>query len=162
MAEDEHFQFCTDRYGFKCGPAQIPENSIISDTNCLSAAEKGPFDLRELSDPDDSAAISDSVSSEWSCSTGQSGKLRNPEEKAQIQLSNRFDCLEDEECPERSYKNSGLNDRESIFSSRGSRYRGPPKTFRTKINSTNSITSKTSPNPDLLAVNGTVEHKSLV
>ncbi len=87
------------------GLNKFPENSIISFANGTSAAGKGPFDQRELSDLDNSASSFDSGSSEWYNPRGQSKKLRNPEKKDQIQLSNRFDVLEDEECPESSYKN---------------------------------------------------------
>ncbi len=131
------------------GPFKIPENSINSVTNCSLAAGKGPLVH--------SASSSDSGSSERYNSKGQSKKLRNPEKIDQIQLSNRFDCLENEGCPEISNKNTSSSDRESTNVQRG-RPRGSPKTFNTKINST---TSKISPKPVLSSVNGTVEHKSL-
>ncbi len=106
------------------------------------------------------ASSSDSGSPEWYNSTGQSKKRREPEKKDQIQLSNRFDCLEDEQCPESSCKNSDLNDRESIVCSRGGGNRRSPKTWNKKIDSNDSKSPKISPNPELPSVKGTVEHKS--
>ncbi len=79
---------------------------------------------------DDSASISDSVSSGCFYSIGQSRKIRYPDSKAPIRLSNRFKCLENAERSENSYKNSGIGDRKSSGSSREGWRRGSPKAFK--------------------------------
>ncbi len=137
---------------------KISENSIIpDDTNCRSATENGPFDIRETSDLDKSASTSDSGSTEFSYTKGQSSKLRNPEKKSPIQLSNRFDCLEDEKCSESTHGGSGSSDCESSVSSRERLHRGSPKTFKRE---TNSIASKISPKSELFSFTDAVEHRS--
>ncbi len=140
---------------FNMGLYKISKNSITSVTNCSSTAGKDLSDQREFIDTDNSASSSDSGSPECYNSTGQSKKRRDPEKIDQIQLSNRFDCLENEECPEIPNKFSS-KDRDSTVTVRRGRRRGPPKTFKTKTNSTKS---KISPKPDLSSANGTVEHK---
>ncbi len=145
---------------FNVGLYKISGNSINSDTNCLTAVGKGPPDQREFSDEDNSASSSDLGSQEFFSTTGQSKNRRYPEKKDPIQLSNRFDCLENKECPETSNKNS-MGDRELSVNVRGVRHRGSPKSVKTKTKTkTNSKTSKISPKPDLSSTNGTVKRKS--
>ncbi len=135
---------------------KISENSINSDTDCLTAAGKGPPDQRKFSDEVNSASSSDLGSQEFFSTSGQSKNRRYHEKKDPIQLSNRFDCLENKECPETSNKIS-MGDRELSVNVRGGRHRGSPKSVKTK---TNSTTSKIAPKPDLSSANGTVKRKS--
>ncbi|MCP3663656.1 MAG: hypothetical protein GY696_14405 [Gammaproteobacteria bacterium] len=136
-----------------------PANSTNPHVISWPAAEKGPLHQSELDYSDDSGSF------KGSRPKGQCRKIRYPESRATpLKLSNRFDCLENAECPEHSHSfrtNSGSSDRKPIGSSRRDRHRGSSNTQKSKIKSSisqNLSNSDLSDNGSVERSNNTSEH----